>query len=281
MAKHHQIPAPLALHFFLGGYDLEMLTIRELLQHHAPGGFSDAGLGWGARASSYAEAIRRVLSSGRTPVLVELVPDLDLPAEAAILVDHHGRRAGAEAATSLEQVFALLRLPPEHWTRWMALVAANDRGWIPAMQALGASAEEIRRVRALDREAQGVTPADEAAAERAARALERLAGGRLTLARLDTDRVSPLADRLAPELGGEGYANLLVISPGEANFFGEGRLVRLLDAHFPGGWYGGALPERGFWGHALPLGGAVADSQVALLNTLMSQCRVEMRCAHP
>lgn len=45
-----------------------------------------------------------------------------------------------------------------------------------------------------------------------------------------------------------GYDNLLIISPGELNFFGEGRLVVGLNEAFPGGWFGGTLPERGFWG---------------------------------
>ncbi|MBI4664147.1 MAG: hypothetical protein HY735_35575 [Verrucomicrobia bacterium] len=41
---------------------------------------------------------------------------------------------------------------------------------------------------------------------------------------------------------------MLIVSPGEVNFFGEGGFVRGLDQAFPGGWSGGALPERGFWG---------------------------------
>ena len=53
----------------------------------------------------------------------------------------------------------------------------------------------------------------------------------------------------AAELGGPGFENLLVISPTEVNFFGRGSLVGRLGEEFPGGWSGGALPERGFWGH--------------------------------
>lgn len=37
--------------FFLGGRDLEMLTIRDLMAEHAPGRFHDKGLPWGAKAS--------------------------------------------------------------------------------------------------------------------------------------------------------------------------------------------------------------------------------------
>jgi len=56
------------------------------------------------------------------------------------------------------------------------------------------------------------------------------------------------SDWLQPELGGPGCENLLVISPGEVNFYGTGKLAEDLNRHFSGGWYGGALPERGYWG---------------------------------
>lgn len=35
--------------FFLGGHDLEMLAIRELLEEYAPGSFFDKGLSWGGQ----------------------------------------------------------------------------------------------------------------------------------------------------------------------------------------------------------------------------------------
>jgi hypothetical protein len=49
-------------------------------------------------------------------------------------------------------------------------------------------------------------------------------------------------------LGGPGFENLLIVSPSELNFFGEGRIVLDLNEAFPGGWLGGSLPDRGFWG---------------------------------
>ena len=49
--------------FFLGGYDLEMLTIRELLAAEgAP--FWDKELAWGAQASAYAAEIEQTLAIG-------------------------------------------------------------------------------------------------------------------------------------------------------------------------------------------------------------------------
>jgi len=65
-------------------------------------------------------------------------------------------------------------------------------------------------------------------------------------------RTATVTDRLQPELGGPGYANLLVYCPDQVNFFGSGTLVLALDKTFPGGWSGGALPDRGFWGHNAP-----------------------------
>ncbi|MBK9316283.1 MAG: hypothetical protein IPM55_18875 [Acidobacteria bacterium] len=143
--------------FFLGGRDLEMVTIRDLLGETSHGGCHDKALSWGARASAYRTEIAETIAAGKTPVLIELENDLGLQEDEFINIDHHGARAGREAPTSLHQVFALLDLPADKWTRWHQLVAANDRGYIPEMLAEGATPEEIRQVRAADRQAQGIT----------------------------------------------------------------------------------------------------------------------------
>src|SRR5947209_1249501 len=116
--------------FFLGGRDLEMSTIRELLSSHAQGRFHDRGLAWGARTSAYRDEIARALEAGQTPVLVELEDDVGLDPARVVVVDHHGTKAGHDRPTSLEQVFALLGRPRDEWSRWFALVAANDRAHI-------------------------------------------------------------------------------------------------------------------------------------------------------
>jgi hypothetical protein len=236
--------------FFLGGYDLEMQTIRALLEGTAPGRFHDKHLGWGARASAYHQEIGHALSAGLTPVLVELQDDLGLDRGRVVIVDHHGEHAGSNKPTSLQQIFALLGLPAERWTRWFALVAANDRGHSAEMLGLGAPPEEIAQVRAADRAAQGISPEEERAGEEAVRRAETLAEGRLTLVRLPHEHTATVTDRLDPTLGHTGFENLLVLSPEEVNFFGTGELVSAIDRHFPGGWYGGALPQNGFWGRA-------------------------------
>jgi len=264
-------PRP-AYAFFLGGRDLEMAAIRELLAFAGAGPVHDRGLLWGARASAYREEIEAALAGGATPVLIELEPDLDLDPASVVWIDHHGAAGGAGRPTSLEQVFHLLALPAERWSRRFGLVAANDRGGVDGLVEAGATAAEIGSLRAEDRGAQGITGAEEAAAAEAAAGLETAVGGQLAIARLPHARTAALTDRLHAALGGPGYDNLLVISPGEVNFFGRGDLVRALDRAFPGGWFGGDLPARGFWGH----GQAPVADVCRLLEGRLAGDRVEV-----
>lgn len=234
--------------FFLGGNDLEMEEIRVVLAADGNCEVHDDRLawGWGAAASHYAAEIEEALRNGRRPVLVELILDVALDDSAIVVIDHHGSRAGQDVPTSLEQVFALLNHPPEEWTRWRTLVAANDRGYIDEMLAIGATPDEIVRVRAADRAAQGVTAEQEAAAATAVAQREQPCDA-LTIVRLSHTRTSPVTDRLHQALGGPGYQNLLVVCPGENHFFGDGAHVKALSERRHD-FVGGALPARGFWG---------------------------------
>ena len=238
--------------FFLGGNDLEMETIRGILQNHRLG-IHDNNLTWGARASSYADQINECIQLRKTPVLVELKFDLQLNRRKCVFIDHHGPSAGKDAPTSLHQVFGLLGLPSTEWTRWFDLVAANDRGYVKEMMKIGATTEEMQKVRELDRRAQGITPEQEAKGEEAVKAAAVVAGGKLTVVHLPHSRTAVVTDRMEPALGGRGYENLLVISPGEVNFYGAGEAVDALNKQFPGGWSGGSLPDYGFWGHGRPV----------------------------
>lgn len=241
---------PGRLVFFLGGHDLEMLVIgRMVCQALGPGHVVDNGLRWGAEASAYAAEIAAAVAAGKTPVLVELAADAPALVRQAIMVDHHGEQAAGP--TSLEQVHGLLGDAAPRWTRWHELVARNDRGHVRAMRAFGARRSEMRRVRRADRMAQGVTAAEEAAAAPALAAAETLFGGKALLVRLPHGRAAVVADRLA--LAGEAAPpNLVIVSPGEINVFGEGPVIRALagDDGLAGGWWGGDLPEAGFWGIA-------------------------------
>ncbi|MFD2233161.1 hypothetical protein [Phaeospirillum tilakii] len=236
--------------FLLGGGDLEMTTIRALVAATlGEEAIRDRGLTWGARLSDYAEDLG-VLPPETVPVLVELALDIE-PPPGAVVIDHHNEDSGSDRPTSLEQVFALLGLPPSAWTRAFALVAANDRGHVPALRALGASAEEIEAIRRADRQAQGITPAEERDGETATARRRPALDGAVTLVDLPHARTATVTDRLAtldppPEA-------VLIRSPTEVNFFGPGPAVRALDAALPGGWHGGDLPRAGFWGRGEPL----------------------------
>jgi hypothetical protein len=78
-------------------------------------------------------------------------------------IDHHVYRDENRynEKSSIEQISTLLGV---ELSRHQLLVAANDRGYIPAMKDLGATENEIKVVRAQDRLAQGVTPDQEAQA---------------------------------------------------------------------------------------------------------------------
>lgn len=232
-----------------------MVAIRKLLDQHAPDRIEDRNLAWGAKRSHYRDALLASLRRGETPVLIELEDDLPEDAfdrQCAVVVDHHGPRAGADRPTSIEQVFELLALPADEWTRQLSLVAANDRAHVEGMKRLGASPDEIMAVRVADRAAQGVTAWDETEAIRAI--ADRRQEGRLTLVETTGTTSSAIADRMLPELGGPGYRRLLVRMPEEVAVFADGEPILRLGAMYPGSWWGGDLPKAGFWGMALPSG---------------------------
>lgn len=225
-----------------------MTAVRALLATHVPGPLYDKSLAWGARASAYREELAAARAAGLTPVLIELSNDLGLTEAEAICIDHHGPDAGKKNS-ALRQIFDLLRLPRELWTREWELISANDVGHIRGLVAAGATSEEIQQIRARDRAAQGITPEEEALGALAARQAVTMFGGRLTVTRVGHDRGATVLDSLAPELGGSGFQNLLILCREECFFQGEGSIILELNRRFPGGWCGGELPERGYWGY--------------------------------
>ena len=245
-----QLPAIARPDFCLGGRDLEMLAIRELLKRHPEFRVHDRGLSWGAKASAYLEDIRQALSSDRTPVLVELEIDLpdDIPRDRLHIVDHHGPLAGIDRPTSIEQIFKLLGLPHEAWTRDLALIAANDRGHTTGMMRIGATLAEMLDIRRRDRAAQGITESEEEQGREAAANSEQHFGGKLTVVQLPHGRTATVTDRLDELLGGPGYQNLLILGLQQTTFFGSGRYIDALRTAFSDGWFGGELPRRGYWG---------------------------------
>ena len=132
------------------------------------------------------------------------------------------------------------------WTRRLALIAANDRGHVRAMHALGASPAEIARIRADDRRAQGIDSRQEAEGRAVLRRAQWLAEASLLVARLAHGRAATVTDPLAQACAAP--PDLLVAMPGEIAFFGDPARAAALDAALPGGWSGGDPPRSAFWG---------------------------------
>lgn len=250
--------------FILGGDDAEMSLVAALLAAFGIP-FSQPEKGWGDHVFQPEQvgletggtpvnygmgacgSIPCVKFAGVvvTPVFVECRPAKGWPGD-VVVVDHHNDRSGEPAA--VRQVIDLLGLWPKlspALQRWAELIAANDAGYIPAMLALGATADEVSRVRLADRSAQGITPAHEVEAERAIAARE--VSGRLTVVRMAHSKCATISDRLFGAVD-----QLLILSEdGEVNFFGDGALCAALKEKFQG-WSGGSGLGHGggnaFWG---------------------------------
>jgi len=82
--------------FFLGGYDAEMLEIRNILEAQGLT-YHDKKLSWGACLSAYKDEIAS-LPADVTPVFIELTPDIPTPTNAKI-IDHHDEKAGRDKKT--------------------------------------------------------------------------------------------------------------------------------------------------------------------------------------
>lgn len=178
-------------------------------------------------------------------VFVECRPGTGWGDTSLVEIDHHGIDR-ADEASSVMQVVNLLGLKLSDATlRWVELIGANDARYIRGMKALGATPEEIQRIRALDREAQGVTRAHEEEAERAINDL--VVDGPLTIIHMAHSKCATVTDRLHGECD-----QLVVLSEdGEVNFYGDGPVCVALKEKF-GGWNGSGLTRKGpfaaYWG---------------------------------
>lgn len=192
--------------FLLGGYDLEMLTIRQMLEDRKDCVVIDKHLRWdNAKLSAYHDELQTYANNIYG---IELQEDLVPPANYH-RIDHHNDLDGLPSA--VEQVAEVLGVP---LSRDQQLVAANDKGYIPAMQQLAATAEEIDNIRKRDRAAQGITAEEEMLAERSvSENLTRC--GTLTIVKSLTSRFSPICDRLFP------YQQLLIYTEYEWMYYGE------------------------------------------------------------
>lgn len=140
--------------FLLGGYDLEMLEIKEILNKKNIN-YEDKKLTWGAKLSDYKDVLEKHEDKNLIIYGVELEADITLPKN-YVEIDHHGKND--DKPSSLEQVAKILNV---ELSCEQKLISANDNRYIGGMKNLCATKEKIDEIRKRDREAQGITANDE------------------------------------------------------------------------------------------------------------------------
>lgn len=202
--------------FLLGGYDLEMLTIKQMLEERDGYIVLDKQLRWD---NSLLSAYRNELDYYTESEIfgIELREDIPIPINYH-RIDHHND--WTDKPSSLEQVAEFLGVKLTHYQQ---LVAANDKGYIPALKVLGVSKEEIDDIRRKDRAAQGILEDDEALAEKAIAENLHIYKG-LTVVKAFSSCFSPICDRMY------SCQRLLIYTDSDWMFYGEGtvELVSLL-----------------------------------------------------
>lgn len=238
-------------HFLLGGHDLEMIEIRRILEVNNIA-FTDNNLAWGAALDDYKAILTQ--HPDKHYVGVELaIKDASVIPKNYIEIDHHNDKTYLPA--SIEQIAELLNIS---LSRYQQLIAANDRGYIPAMKEMGASDEVIQQIRQLDRKAQGVTE------EMEQLALESLSNARLekdvVVIKTPLDKFSPIVDRVETK-------KLLIYNSKTLNYYGNGvkqltiifnNLIKKKKAYHGGG-------DKGFFGTVV---GAFSETE---LNNLIQE----------
>ncbi len=244
--------------FLLGGQDLEMKTISELLKDHGIP-YADHKLHWhNAHASSYKRELEQYGNNKEWTIYgIELTEDTQLPSN-YITIDHHGRKSDRPSA--LEQVAAILGMKLSHF---QTLIAINDKLYIPGMIQAGATEAEIQEIRKNDRMAQGITEEEES---KAVLSIQNnlTSHGDLIVVHSCTSCFSPICDKLYP------YKRLLIYTDEEFTYYGEG--VSELQTMFQEAihenkiYYGGG--DKGYLG--CDKGSFSKDQIVQLVNKIIS-----------
>lgn len=237
--------------FLLGGADLEMQTIKNILENHKLH-VEDKKLNWSdARLSAYAEELKEYSSEEYRIYGIELQEDgSSILPENYVRIDHHNDLQDRPSA--LEQVAEIIghKLTDEE-----RLIAENDKGYFPAMEKFlmenspEMSKEERRAkmddIRREDRKAQGVTDEE----EKAARSVAKYEHGDCILVITNLQHFSPICDTLWPD-----YEKLMICRPveGEASlcYYGKDAQESLTEFRnkyrhvktYSGGGFGG------YWG---------------------------------
>ncbi len=216
--------------FLLGGYDLEMKTIKKLLDRYNQS-YIDNNLSWGAKLSSYINNIK----NNYLYIGIELIEDIAPPLN-YITIDHHNEQQSK--LSSLEQVANILGI---NLSRKDKLIALNDSGYIPAMVNFGATQKEIDEIRKKDRKAQGVTTKDEELAIKSINLAQKYDD--IVLLEALTSKFSAIVDRLYGK-------NILIYRGDELIYYG--RDIKLLVDYYSDNikekkvYYGGGFGFFGF-----------------------------------
>ena len=232
--------------------DGEAVAIIEMLEKNGEQ-FLVTGQAWGASWDGLEEDIKEKIEKAKQDGIEVIGVELQGDSHGATNIDHHvyGEDDRSNPKASIEQVADKIGA---QLTLEERFVAANDKGYIPAMEKLGeelgitgADLETIiQNVRMKDRMAQGITLEQEEQAKAAIEPLGDLAAKRSYIEiNLPHSKTATVTDRLYGK-----YDELLIISgDGESNFYGSTETINMLNEKFPGGWSGGQLDqENGFWG---------------------------------
>ena len=207
------------------------------------------GATWAGLEPAVVETVEGFLSTNPSAVVHGI--ELGGPARwnwNAINIDHHIYRDDnrSNEKSSIEQVALLLGV---ELTRHQTLIAANDKGWIPALLAMGASANEIKIVRAQDRLSQGVTPDQEAQAVADINGAE--VQGTKWLIRCPKGSTSAITDRIFGQ-----YSELLTVDGqnGKWIYFGPRHMLfySLTEGTTNKARWAGGDPKNGFSGVEIP-----------------------------
>ena len=243
--------------FIIPANDGESVEIRKILRDNGIDHVVTRqawGATWAGLESAVVEKIERFLSTNPSAVIYGI--ELGGPSRwSAINIDHHVYRDEnrANEKSSIEQVATLLGV---ELTRHQILVSANDKGWIPALKAMGATENEIKIVRAQDRLSQGVTPDQEAQAVGDIEAAE--VRGSKWLVRCPQGSTSAITDRLFGR-----YTELLTVDGqnGKWIYFGPRHMqfYSLTEGMTDKARWAGGDPKNGFSGVEKPAESAQAD----------------------
>jgi len=152
--------------------------------------FLDKNLHWNASIEDYREIIDTFADSDVEIYGIELseLDECSLPSN-YYAIDHHNEKWCRPSA--LEQVAQLLGIELDEPQK---LIAANDRGYIPALEAMKVDQEKIEEIRRLDRQVQGITQEEERKANIEIEKVEKR--GDVWVLKTTLKHFSPLIDRL-------------------------------------------------------------------------------------